>query len=135
LRALNRAGALLHKILVAGIFVGGELERGLRFCHLLRGLVDLGSLSRNLSIDVFYRRFVLPDLPFRLIDFGSVIARVDGREQVAIVYNLIVDDVDADNLAGNFRTDQHRPAVDKSIVRAFVVPGMNIPRDAGDDAN
>ena len=85
MRALNRSGALLHEVLVAGIFVGREFERRLRFRHLLGGLIDLGFLSRNLSIDVFYRRFVLPDLPFGLIDRGFVIARVDGREQVAIV--------------------------------------------------
>ena len=50
-------------------------------------------------------------------------------------HDLIIGDVDADNVAGDLRTDQHRPAIDKGIVRALVVPGMKIPCDAGDDAD
>ena len=53
LRALNGTGALLHEVLVAGVFVRREFQRGLRFGDLLGGLLDLGLLGRDLGIEIF----------------------------------------------------------------------------------
>ena len=135
LRALNGAGAFLHQVLVADVFIGGEFERGLRLRHLLGGLLDLGLLGCDLGVDVFRRRFVLLDLPVGLVERRLVIARVDGREQIAFFHDLVVGDVDAGDAAGDFRADQHRPSIDKGIVGALVVTGMKIPGDAGNDAD
>ena len=74
LRALDGAGAFLHQILVADVFVGGEFERGLRLRHLFGGLFDLGLLRGDLGIDVFRRRFVLLNQPVGLIERGLVIS-------------------------------------------------------------
>ena len=88
MRALNGPGALLHKVLVAGVFVGCEFERRCRLRHLLGGLIDLGFLTCDLGFEVFYGRFVLTDLRVGLIDRGLIISCVDGREQIACFQRL-----------------------------------------------
>ena len=112
-----------------------NLSAACRLRHLLGGLIDLGFLGCDLGFDVFCRRFVLTDLRVGLIDRGFVVSRVDGREQIAFFHDLVVGDIDADNAAGDLRADQHRPAIDKGIVRTLVVTGVKIPRDARNDAD
>ena len=104
-----------------------EFERRRRLRHLLGGLIDLGFLACNLGFEVSHRRFVLTDLRVGLIDRGFVVSCVDGREQIAFFHDLVISDIDADNAAGDLRADQHRPAIDKGVVRTLVVTGVKIP--------
>lgn len=107
MRALNSPGALLHKVLVAGVFVRREFERRRRLRHLLGGLIDLGFLARDLGFEVFFGRFVLTDLRVGLVDRGFIVSCVDGREQIPCFHDLVIGDIDADNAASDLRADQH----------------------------
>jgi hypothetical protein len=94
-----------------------------------------GPDSGRLGFDVFRSCLVLTDLRVGLIDRGSIISCVDGCEQIACSHDLIIGDIDADNTANDLRADQHRPAIDKGIVRTLVMTGVKIPCDARNDAD
>jgi hypothetical protein len=101
---------------------------------LLVGLLDLRPLHGDLRIEVLHRRLGLPDLRGGLIDGGLIVTRVDFCQQISGLHELVVCDIDLHDVARDLRADEHRPAVNERIVRALIVPGIQVPQRAANRA-
>ena len=105
LSALNGSGASLSEILIARVLFLGEREGRLSLRHLVARLSDLVLLLRNLCVQIRHRSFGLFYLSRRLIDRGLIVARINFRQQISRLHDLIVGHVHGDDVAGDLRTD------------------------------
>src|SRR5215471_6797837 len=110
LGALNGAVALFRQLPIARRLLLGEYERGLRLLHLRLARVDLRLLHGDLRVRVLHVGLRLLHRRLRELHGNLVVRRIDHHQQLALGDELIVDDRQLDDAAGDLR--RHRDGID-----------------------
>ncbi|MHC2382040.1 hypothetical protein ACVMFA_005252 [Bradyrhizobium liaoningense] len=127
LRALDRAGARLHEVVVAGALLLCEFQVGVRSSDVSRALLDDRLLQLELGIDVAHGGFGSRDVGAGLIERRPEIAVVDLGQQLACLDLLVVTDQHLGDVAGHFRRDDRGIGLHIGVVSGFEVPaGLQI---------
>jgi len=124
LRLLDRAGAALGEVLVAGRVLLGEFQRRLGGGDLRLGHVDVGVLRLDLRVDVLDAGLVGGDLRLRLVEGDVVVALEDLEQDLAGLDVLVVGDRHVHQVAADLRLDRDAARVDEGVVGALV--GMHV---------
>ena len=122
------AGEFLRgQSLLANEFQFGPLGAGLRRDHLRLGLIDVGLLGDDLTTDAIDRGLLGRRLFARGVDGETVVAVVDGGDDVAGADASVVLDRDAGDIAGDLRRESrivgtHIGVVGRNDVAAIEPP-------------
>ncbi len=121
LRVLDRSGAGLHQLIVAGLFLLGEFQIGFRRRNIRAALFDHGLLQGQLSIEIAHRGLGSGDIGLGLIQRGLEVAIVDPRQHLASLHRLVVADQHLREIAGDLRRDDGGVGLNIGVIGRFQV--------------
>ena len=121
LRALDRAGAGLHQVVVAGLFFLREFQIGFGGGDIGGALLDDRLLQGDLRIEVAHRGLGGGDIGMGLVERRPEIAVVDPGQQLAGLDRLVVADQHLRDVAGDLWRDDR--GVRPSHRRRRSIPG------------